>query len=366
MAAPKPNRLRAFAQKPVGKALLIALTLGILLGVEVYYSLLAIPAFLIFGLAFPIWLGLKRPRYLALSGLVVILLIAPLVTAAYTQEILTPLAAADSMTSIPGTNGTALLQNATVSPYTGSASTNFTWQVTVVPGGIPAGNSSTPINLSLYISTCPGATSTSPPSWCSAGYPFYQLNYSFNQSRPLSAPETITFHYRIGSNGIWDWQMGIWTKNGTTGKGYFQTLVGDPTYNGLEGPVIGGYWTTYFAILPTIYLFEDFLPLGASFFFILLLYMLFKNRERRKREAAGRAAGPMPSPSAPPSGGATGGAALPATPPKSPPPSAAPPTAAERTCPNCQAVVYENEKTCWKCGASLAPAAGPPLPSGGS
>ena len=353
MQQQQPSGFRGFVQKPLGRILLIVVSVAIVFGSYVYVSvLLAIPAILLFSLAIPIWLGIKRPRYLALSGLVVILVVAPISTAVLTQEIRAPIGAAASFTDIPGTNSTALLQNASVTPYTGSTSTNFTWTVTVVPTGIPAGNTTGRVLwLHLYISTCPGATSaTSVPSWCTAGYSFFDLNSSAFPAN-LSGPTTVTFHHRIGSNGIWDWQMGVYTQNSTTGKPFYQTLAGDPLYNGLEGPVVGDFLTTYGELLPTVY-FDDFLYLGAPFYLVLLLYMLFKNRERRRKEAAQRAAGPVP-----PGGGVSQpeeSTALPSALRRGPPGGGAPPPMVkERTCPNCNAVVYENETTCWKCGQDL-------------
>jgi hypothetical protein len=353
----KASRLRDFVQHPLGKVLLIALAIVVVFATYVYVdTLLAIPAMLLFGLAIPIWLGLKRARYLAIAGLVIILIAAPISTLPITQDIRTPIPAASSASGIPGTTA-PLLQNASVSPYTGTASTNFTWTVTVVPAGLPSGNSSEPVNLSLYISTCPGATSTSPPTWCSAGYPFTQETHTFTGN--LTAPTTVTFHFQIGSDGIWDWQMGIYTRNSTTGKPFFQTLVGDPTYNGLEGPVVGDFAATYGTVLPTIY-FNDALFLGGPFYVLLLFYMLFKNRERKRKEAAARAAGPMLPADESPGGGGTLPPALSKRPPAGPPSGPAVP---ERTCPNCNAVVYENETTCWKCGANLTGGTGAALPS---
>jgi hypothetical protein len=353
----QPSPFRRFLGTRIGRVVLIALTILVVFGSYVYVeALLAIPVFLIFGLALPIWVGLKRPRYLALSGLVVVLIVAPLSTLVITQDVRTPVPLASSLTDLPGAGGNALLQNAGVSPYTGTTSTNFTWTVTVYPQYRPAGNS-TPVNVSLYISTCPGATSTSPPSWCSAGYPFIQLNHTFPAN--LTSSTTVTFHDMIGSNGIWDWQMGVYTKNSTTGALFYQTLVGDPTYNGIEGPVVGSFATTYFELVGTIY-FDDALFLGGPFFVILLIYVLFKNRERRRAEARQRAVGPVPA------AGGPSEVTQPLPPPSTRPPlttPAAPPAAAERTCPNCNAVVYANETRCWKCGADLTGSTGAPLPS---
>ena len=359
MQQQQPSGFRRFVQGPLGRILLIALSVAVVFAAYAYGSvLLAIPTILVFSLAVPIWLGLKRPRYLAVAGLVVILAVAPLATVVVTQEIRTPISGVSSLADIPGTNGTALLQNASVTPYTGTTSTNFTWTVTVVPTAIPQGNTSgLVLELHLYISTCPGATSaTVSPSWCSAGYTFYDLNSSVFPAHLGKNATTVTFHFAIGRDGIWDWQMGVYTQNNTTGQPFYQNLAGDPVYNGLEGPVVGDFGATYAELLPTIYL-DDLLYLGLPFFLVLLLYMLFKNRERRRKDAARRAAGPLP-----PGGGAPEGTtALPSTLSKGRPDSGtAPPAVPERTCPNCNAVVYENEASCWKCGTSLGDAGSQP------
>jgi len=366
----QPTRgLRHFFGTRLGRVLLIAITIVVVWASYVYEyagAILAIPVFLIFGLAIPIWAGLKRPRYLAIAGLVVVLIVAPMTTLILTEEVRTPIGAACSASSqaCPGSTADALLQNASVSPYTGTTSTNFTWTVWIYPQYIPSGNF-TVANLSLYVSTCPGATSgSSPPSWCSSGYPFHQITFnltSLNLSLHSSPIEEV-FHFAIGSNGIWDWQMGVYTLANSTRHPWFATLVGDPTYNGLEGPVVGDFSTTYFSLLGTIY-FDTFLFLAGPFYLVLLVYMVFKARERRRKDAAKRAAGPVP-----PAGGEgaaeepkPGGAlSSPSPPAAGPPPPPGPP---ERTCPNCGAVVYENETKCWKCGASLVPASSTPLPS---
>jgi hypothetical protein len=373
---PAPRGFRRFLTTPIGKALLIAVTILIVFAAFVYGGsdgvLLAIPAFLIFGLAAPIWAGLKRPRYLALSGLVVILLVAPISTAVITQTIYTPYppisscSTSNSATLCTGYPGASpVLENASVSPYSGGSSTNFTWTVNVYPSHLPRGNA-TVWNVSLYISTCPGATSgTSPPPWCSAGYPFTQLTRTLNLSNTSGAtsPYPLQFHDVIGSNAIWDWQMGVYTLNSSTKQFYFQTLVGDPTYNGIEGPVVGSFGVTYSSVIGGIY-FDVFLFLGAPFYLVLLVYVLFKGRERRRQEAQRRAAGPVPptggtgpgGAGGPPAGGITSGTATAG--------GTASATPTERSCPNCNAVVYANESKCWKCGADLTSTrASAPLPS---
>lgn len=351
------GRFRRFLPTAPGRILLILLAVAVVFATYVYVSaVVAIPAMLLFGLALPIWAGLKRPRFLALAGLVIVLTVAPISTLVITQEILTPVGLANSLTNVPLSNGHSLMQNASVHPYTGTTSTNFSWSVTIFPINVPRGNTS-PVWLNLYVSTCPGATGNSSP-FCSQPYPFTLLNVTLPAN--ATVPYSETFHYRIGSNGIWDWQMGIFTRNTTTGKPFFQILAGDPTYNGIEGPVIGGFATVYSELILTVY-FQDFLFLAAPFYFVLLIYMLFKNRERRRMDARLRAPGPVPpdvvseEASAAPAPSKTplrsSKDALPATP-ASPASSGTQP---ELNCPKCNAVVYAGEQSCWKCGASLPP-----------
>ena len=356
MQQQKPSRFRSFLQTPAGKALLLALAILVTFASTVYVStLVAIPAILLFGLAVPIWAGLKRPRYLALTGIVIILLVAPISNLVITQDIMTPVPASASGTALPEGNGGAVLQNALVTPYVGGTSENFTWTVTILPQYIPGGAANETLWLNLYVSTCPGATGNNSPN-CSPGYPFFAGGWLNRSVANLTTETNESFRFQIGTVGIWDWQMSLAVRNNTTGALYYIFLVGDPTYNGIEGPVVGTYATTYESLLLTLY-FDDLLFLGAPFYFVLLIYMILKRRERTRADAQQRAAGPTPpdekGPSLP-TGGTTG------------PPSATPQAPQEGACPSCGAVVYAGEKTCWKCGASLtAPAATAPLSSGG-
>ena len=653
---------RRFVQTPAGKSLLIAFAIAAVFGAFVYVTpLLAIPAFLLVGLAIPIYAGLKRPRYLALSGLVVLLLVAPVSSAAYAQEILTPVAAASSSSSLPAGNGGAVLQDAHVSPFNGDASTNFTWNVTVypqyltstidfvlpagvypyhlgsVPGfqagtsagnvtdsvsafnvtfargphsvtfqetglasgtnwsaslngavgtsssgtipfsvasgtypfslgavagysvnrtsgtvsvggggavvdvsfariaypvtfaetglpsgtawnvtvngstyvstgssltvvlangshpyafgsitgfqaspasgsatvsgtnvsvnttysqttqtvaftesGLPAGTSwsvtlgsttnrsvnrtisfvesngrysyavgtvsgyarspqnssvtlsgtsqevnvtftppermvsfteeglpaganwsvllngssesavNSPVALFLYISTCPGAT-TNESGTCPGGYSFTSLKNAF--LAPVTSVTGVAFHYTIGTDGIWSWQMALESRD-SAGHFTLVSLVGDPAYNGIEGPVVGDFAAFFAELLPTLY-FDCFLFLGAPFYLVLLLYMIFKNRERRRQEMVRRSAGPIP-PASPPATGPSAGPLAPGGPgPRelsAPGPPSGSPAQDELPCPNCSALVYPGESRCWKCGAAL-PATSEPTAS---
>ena len=353
MAQQSPGGFRRFLQTGLGRIVLILIAVAITVATYSYVSVVAaIPAILLFGLAVPIWVGLKRPRYLAIGGLVIVLTVAPISSIVVTQLIFEPVGAASSGAGGPFSSGQPIMQNATVSPYTGSTSTNFTWTVTIYPQWVPQGNT-TPSSLQLYISTCPGATGNSSPN-CSQPYPFTVLT---NDNLPnQTTPYTVTFHYQIGTVGIWDWQMGLYTNNSTTKKPYYQVLVGDPTYNGIEGPVVGTFADIYSELILTVY-FQDFLFLGAPFYFILLLYMLFKNRERRRREAQQRAPGPVPPDGgvSPPSDGPAKDSPLPSAKKGAGGTDAGVTTrsAQEFNCPKCNAVVYQGETTCWKCGSSL-------------
>jgi len=355
VAQQSKGRFRRFLSTTPGKVVIIVLAFLVVFATNAYVSVVvAIPAILLFGLAVPIWAGLKRPRFIALLGLVVVLAVAPVVTVVFTQEILTPVSAANSSNALSASNGQPVMKNATVHPFSGTTSTNFTWTVTIYPQNHPAGNT-TPYSLYLYISSCPGATGNNSP-YCTQPYTLIVLHQSLNSN--ATSPYPATFQEKIGSDGVWEWQMGIYTKNSTTGVPFYQLLVGDPTYNGIEGPVIGGFGTIYGDLLPSVY-FQDILFLAAPFYFVLLVYMLFKNRERRRNEAQQRAPTLVPQEegaggSAPPRTGSP----LPSSQ-KPPGPSAGPPGAtgagAERNCPKCNAVVYAGEETCWKCGATLPP-----------
>ncbi len=360
MAQQPQGRFRRFLSTTPGKVVIIVLAFLVVFATNAYVSVVvAIPAILLFGLAVPIWAGLKRPRFIALLGLVVVLAVAPVVTVVFTQEILTPVGVANSSNALSASNGQPVMKNATVHPFAGTTSTNFTWTVTIFPENHPAGNT-TPYSLYLYISSCPGATGNNSP-YCTQPYPLTILSQPLNPN--ATSPYPATFHEQIGSNGVWEWQMGIYTKNSSTGVPFFQLLVGDPTYNGIEGPVIGGFGTIYGDLLPSVY-FQDILFLAAPFYFVLLIYMLFKNRERRKQEAQQRAPTLVPqeeglSGTAP----APKGSPLPSAqkpPGTSPGPPASAAATPELNCPKCNAVVYAGEESCWKCGAALPPSSTQP------
>ncbi len=348
--------VKAFLSGPIGRILLIVIAILAVLGAFLFAGVLfAILAVLVFGLGIPIWVGASQPRYLAILGVCVLAVSPALITAVEVPLILTP----------PGVSGSSdgVMQNATVTPFLGSAGTNFTWTVQVFPSNLPAGQNT--INLTLYVSTCPGATGNSSP-YCSAGYPLYWVGVGIPNLTRL-APTTVTIHFAIPSSNIWNWQMGLYYGQYNHATNRFQNLTfdllaGDPTYNAIEGPVTTDWTGVYYLLVGSIYL-STLLYLGLAFFIALLVYVIFRLRRQRKQQAVQRARPPPPVASSAmplastPTGG--GGAAGPPSAPTSPPPK-------EVGCPNCGAVVYPNETFCWKCGSALGSqgsAAGRPGPS---
>ena len=332
------GRVRAFFNSRLGLLVLIAIAIvltaaSFLVG---EYLTAAIAA-LLFGLGIPVWMGHKSIKWLAIVG-VVILAVSPAVTTAFeVPVVLQPTAAASSSNNI--------LQNATVSPYFAGPGTSFTWSVQVNFSRIPSGNES--VNMTLYLSTCPGATGPNDPN-CNAGYPFYKYPSTENVTN-LTGRRTITFTEAVASSNIWDWQMSLFYNytNHSGKNGTYVFLVGDATYNGIAGPVVASGWGgVYGLIVAAIY--SDYLVVGVVFFIGLLVYAFFKQRRVRREQAANRAA-PAPEEarggSAP--AGRSGSAPLASG-------AARPPPTQELACPNCGAVVYPKETFCWKCGTSLS------------
>jgi hypothetical protein len=258
----------------------------------------------------------------------------------------------------------SLLENASVTPYLGGSSTNFTWSVEINASAVPGANSS-PLWLNLYISTCPGATSPNNDPNCNAGYPFWLLNVTLPQN--LTGTSNYSFHFAMNSDSIWAWQMGVFLRNysappGTNRSLTYLLLQGDPVYNGLEGPVTGSFLTTYGQLVLTVYL-NDFIYLGIPYFVVLLIYSYITRRKAARADMMRRAADRPPSDAPGSRGDGPPGPAAPSDA-QGRRPSAAP-RRTEMSCPNCGAVVYENETTCWKCGTAIPLTPGPaPLPSG--
>ena len=370
MQAEPPRGFRGFLQSRIGRVVFILGTIGVVFATIAYVSdgaVIAIPIFLIVGLGLPIYAGLKRPRFLALAGVIVLIAVAPLATVVLSQEILVPPSSASSPGLGPWEVGGAVLQNATISPFTGSPTTLFTWTVAVYPKYLNAsfaGTNWSKDEIQLFLSTCPGATAgnlTYCRSLLGSSYPFAILNYTFS-GRPANGA-VVTFQHQVAGNGIWSWQMELVLANGSNPANASRIeLVGDPTYDGLEGPILGGFSVVYGALILPMYEL-DLIYLGIPFFFVLLLYAWFKGREARRKELVRRALAAKAASSAP-GGSGTAGAAPPAAP-GGPPGGSSGPVSSELACPNCGAVVYPNEAKCWKCGGALGgpPASSAPLPS---
>lgn len=380
MQAEPAGGFRGFLQSTVGRIVLILLTIGVVFATIAYVgdgAVLAIPIFLIVGLGVPIYAGLKRPRYLAVAGLIVLVAVAPLATIVLSQDIFVPPGSASSAGAAPYEVGGSVLQDATITPFTGSPTTLFTWTVTLYPKYLNtsfAGTNWSQDELQLFISTCPGATASN-LSYChsllGSSYPFAVVNHTF--SGPPANGAVVTFQHLVPANGIWSWQMELVLANASSAANASKIeLVGDPTYDGIEGPILGGFGVVYGALLFPMYE-VDLIYLGIPFYFVLVLYMWFKSRERRRREAKRRAAAASSGAATTPAGGtplAAGspGGAAPAPGGATGPPAetggSASPT--ELSCPSCGAVIYPNEAKCWKCGAALdkgsTPAAAPSPP----
>ena len=362
MASEPAGRFRAFLQTRLGRVVLILIAIGVVFALFAYVAtLLAIPGILLAGLVLPIWSGTKRPRFLAIVGLIVIVAVAPLATIVFSQEALAPPAVASTPGVGPYEANGSVLQNASVTPFTGSPTTNFTWTVSVWPKFLNKSYASTNWSndsLDLYVSSCPGATASN-LSYCGSSYTFYALAHPFSKASPPTNGSVVTFTERVPANGIWAWQMALLIQNvSSPSTPYMILLAGDPTYNGLEGPIVGGFGVVYAALIGTLYE-VALVYLGIPFFFVLLLYMWYKGREARRKDDAARVARLQAS-------SASGSSGPPGAPPPPPGPGgSAAPVASEVACPSCSAVVYPGETKCWKCGATLSAQTGSatPLPS---
>ncbi|MCI4350945.1 MAG: hypothetical protein L3K15_05475 [Thermoplasmata archaeon] len=347
------SRIKSFATTAIGRTVLIALAIGTLVGAFLVLGpFISIPTLLLFGLALPIYMGEKRPKRLALWGLVILLLAAPLASVGYAANARMAPGPVNSLTTFPYSgNHSPVLQGAQVAPYLGKGGATFQFTVHVVPANLPY-NQSKIAWVELFVGTCPGATTASSP-YCTAGYPFYgPFNDTFGKNG-TRLPQVAEFNVTLHGEQIWWWQMAAAAWNTTGGNITWIFLDPQTGYPGVEGPVTGDFFSTVSLVLPLVYeyiLVYD----GIPFYIALAVYALLKSRERRRKAAQGdpgsRPAADAASPSAP----------APAT--RTPTPAPKP----ELSCPNCKAVVYPNEANCWKCGAPLKAGAPPtaPLASG--
>jgi hypothetical protein len=346
-----PGGFRTFGTTWIGRIVLVLIGIFAVAGALFYLgALVTILAMLVCGAFLPIYLGWKSTRQLALAGLVILLASAPVFSVAYASQLRVPSPSEGSNPSAPYGNGQAVVQNATVTPYTGAAGGTYTFSASIEPQNLPP--RSTLHYLLLIVTDCPDATGNRSPA-CPAGYPFYEQNHSF--SATPAAPTTVSFQQRLSGVDVWWWTFDLAFNNSTSKNLTQDWLYSQGTYDFPEGPVSGSFGQTFAFILPASYEVILVYP-GLVFFVALLIYAVLKRRQATRGAGA-------------PTAGTPG--APPGTPPTAPPgaPGAPPSNAAanERRCPNCQAVVYPNESSCWKCGKSLAPpqpATAQPLSSG--
>lgn len=347
------NSVKSFGAKPVGRLLLAGIATGTLIGSFLELSpFIAIPTFVFFGLAVPIYLGWKRPRQLAIMGLAVLLVAAPLASTFYADTIRQPSPTASSDNYAPYGAGGSVLQNAQVHPFTGAGGGTYNFSVEIYPQYVPA-NTSGLLWVELFVTTCVGATGNTSP-YCPSPYPFYAPNATLPSN--LSGPFTVYFNQVLPGPNIWWFQFATAYRSGPQQNITWIFLDPSSGYGAVEGPVSGNYVSTVELVIPGIYQDMFFYP-GAIFFLGLLIYFLFKRREAARQASGGAGGGPPPSSPSPTD--ATGAPSAP-----TPGPAGGPPGAPELRCPNCKAVVYPNETSCWKCGTAL-PKGGAAAPAPG-
>ncbi|MCI4335725.1 MAG: hypothetical protein L3K17_00800 [Thermoplasmata archaeon] len=352
------NSVKSFVGKPVGRLLIAALATATLIGSFLLLSpVISIPTFLFFGLAIPIYLGWKRPRQLAIMGLAVLLVAAPIGSLWEAQIVRQPSPLGNSDNFAPYGNGGSVLQNAHVTPFDGAGGATYNFSVEVFPQYVPA-NTSGLLWVELFVTTCVGATGNNSP-YCPTPYPFYSPNSTLPSN--LTSPSTVYFDQPLSGSNIWWFQFATAYRSGPDQNLTWIFLDPNNGYGAIEGPVSGSYTSTVELVIPSLYQDMFFYP-GAVFFLALLIYYVFKRREAARQGGAGPGSPPASSPDVATSSPSTG------SPPAGSPKGSAPARgAAEMHCPNCQAVVYANETSCWKCGAALTrpvPAAEAPLAGG--
>ncbi len=324
--------VKGFATRPLGRVVLIVVAIATLAASFLFLGpFLAIPAFLLFGLALPIYMGWKRPRQLAMVGLIVLLACGPITSVVETSLIRTPAPPSQSLYGVGG----AVLQNASVQPYTGAAGALYHWSVDLRPQHVPKGESGI-LNITLVVTNCPGTLAAGSSS-CPSGYLFIRTNHTFPGG--TMTPQRVLMNATLPGSAIWYWQMVGAVHNLTSPSNVTLFFLDAGGYVTIEGPVSGDFLSTFGLIIPGFYE-ALFLYAGVVFYVALLFYVIFKVREQRRKAA--RALPPVPT--EPVASGAT---------PERPAPAPALPSTQELNCPNCQAVVYPNEVRCWKCGVAL-------------
>jgi hypothetical protein len=340
--------LRSLFSSRAGRLALLGITIVTLVACFVYLgstgTFLAIPDLLFFGLALPIYAGWKKPRHLFVYGLAAMLISVPITSVLAVNYVYAPFPPQDSATAAGVSN--PILTGAVATPYAGATGATYSFTVTVDPANVPA-NASPPMWVELWVSTCPGATGPSDP-YCSSGYPLLEANETFPDG--LNSTQVIDFQLPINGSNIWSWEMGTayyahWNASNAAQDNNLTWVFLGP----VQGPVVGPY-LTILGIALEAFLVAVFIPAGIVFMVGLLGYMWLKAREARRKALEEPPAGPPGAPSSP---GAPLGAA---------PAGGIAASKDERSCPNCKAVVYPNEATCWKCGAPLTGGAGASAP----
>lgn len=321
--------LTALASLVTGGAFYEALAAG-----SSTWLLIAIVLFVVLLLAVPIFLKWRRPRELAVAALAAMIVIAPVTGILYTEEIRAPVAPLSS----PSQNGGTVLANAQVSPHLGVAGETYHFQVTVNRQYLPS-DAHAPEYLVLYLSTCPGAETANSSSCGGGGYAFWALNYTFNATGTNST--VVDLAKTLNSANVWWWLAGFAyevtnvTDNRTTNSTDWVWVGAGGAIYLIPGPVSEDFGATFSSALPTLYG-TVILYFGLVYYSALVIYMWLKSRESRRNPPV--AGTPLP--------GGAGPLGSSAGPPGRP--------SIERSCPTCGAVVYPEEKACWKCGATLS------------
>ncbi len=333
--------LRTFGTRPLGRVILVAVAI-VAVGFAIVFlgDLIGIGTFLLLGLAVPIYAGVKRPRTLAILGLAILLLAAPLASVLVTQQTFAPSPSVSSF----NVDGGPVLQNATVDPFSAGDGAAFYFHADLLPTYLY--HNSTLHNITLFVTTCPYVTAPNESTTYCGSYSSYHqvlpLNVTYADPR-----STITFQQKLAGPNIYWWTMyGTYTfdSNCTKNCTQYVFLNSGNSYADVQGPVTGDFFSVLGIVIVPVYVL--FIYPAIAFYAALLFYMWFKGREARRRAATGM--GPAPSGPGPVAGTGTGTAGAGGA-------GAVP----EQHCPNCQAVVYPNEAQCWKCGAALNVSAAP-------
>jgi hypothetical protein len=343
--------LKGFATRPIGRVILIAVAIvTVAFGLIYLGEVLGIAILLLFGLGLPIYMGMKRPRSLAIGGIVILLIAAPIAAVLVTELYFQPPGATVSLSE----NGRPpVLTDATVTPFSAASGQLFTFHVTIIPSRLYP--NTTLRNLTFFVSTCPGATGPNETQpLCSVPYPSHQTVTHLNlTAKNSTTPETLTA--KLAGPNLWWWIAYATYYNSTSPKvAHYIWLNPNNGYSAMQGPVAGDFLGILGIVILPVYE-QVLLYPGIAFFAALAFYAWFKQREARRRGAA--FGGPRSTDPLPPVSAASEGAT------KSPEAESRP----ELHCPKCRAVVYATERQCWKCGTALGSqtSASTPLNSGG-